>query len=388
MWDLQEQTPFWVEVDLDAIASNVAAVRGFLRADNKAKLMAVVKSNAYGHGLLRVAQTALANGADSLGVTHPGEGVALREGGIDAPVLVFRPLFPGEEEEVVRHGLTASVSTLKQAERLSVEAQRLCVKTPVHLKLETGMGRTGFLRETLLEEADHLFSLPGLAWEGIYTHFASASTDPVFTRRQFQIFSEIVDSLRARGIEFPLQHVCNSAATLLYPEMHLDLVRVGTLLYGQFPAGVKENSLELIDTWSCWTRVLHIFEAKPGMTIGYGRTHRVRDETTIALLPIGYRDGFGLDVQRRPAGLLDLCKVIIKLVMGYLGHPLGSPSVSINGHPALVVGRVGMELSCVDVGNIADIGVGTPVLLQIRRTSVKDTDVYIYRQREPISQDE
>lgn len=181
MLDVQESTPCWVDVDLDAVGNNIASVKKFLHSGN-VRLMAVVKSNAYGHGLLPVARTAMTRGADALGVTHPNEGIALREEGIDAPVLIFRPLLPGEEEDIVRFGLTASVSTVEQAELLSAAAQKFGLRTPVHLKIETGMGRTGFLPETLKDAADRLFSLPGLEWEGIYTHFASAAIDSSFTR--------------------------------------------------------------------------------------------------------------------------------------------------------------------------------------------------------------
>jgi alanine racemase len=382
MLDVQESTPCWVDVDLDAVGNNIASVKKFLHSGN-VRLMAVVKSNAYGHGLLPVARTAMTRGADALGVTHPNEGIALREEGIDAPVLIFRPLLPGEEEDIVRFGLTASVSTVEQAELLSAAAQKFGLRTPVHLKIETGMGRTGFLPETLKDAADRLFSLPGLEWEGIYTHFASAAIDSSFTRRQFQNFCGIVQDFAIKGIEFPLRHVCNSAAALLYPEMHLNMVRAGTLIYGQLPAGVTSPALDLEDTWSFWTRVIHLQKARSGATIGYGRTHRVRRDTVIAVLPVGYRDGFGLDVQRRPAGLLDLGKVIAKIILGYLGHPVGSPYVSINGTLAPVVGRIGMELSCIDVGNIPDIKVGTPVLVQVRRTVVKDSVPCLYRCQVP-----
>ncbi|MGB4504746.1 MAG: alanine racemase [Syntrophaceticus sp.] len=384
MMDIQEGHPCWVEVNLDAVGNNTARVKQCLGSD--VRLMAVVKSDAYGHGLLPVAKTALARGADALGVTHPEEGIVLREAGIDAPILLFRSLLPGEEDDIVSFALTPSINSLQQAESLSAAAQKFGMRTPVHLKIETGMGMAGFLPETLKDVADHLFSLPGLEWEGIYTHFASAAVDPSFTRCQFRSFCGVVQELGELGVHFPLRHVCNSAAALLYPEMHLEMVRVGTLLYGQFPAGVKKLEFDLEDTWSLWTRVIHLQEARSGMTIGYGRTHRVRRDTMIAVLPVGYRDGFGLDVQQRPAGLWDLCKVIAKIILGYLGHPVGAPHVYINGTtPAPVVGRIGMELSCIDVGKIPDVKVGTPVLLQVRRTAIRESIPHLYRCQEQTS---
>lgn len=380
MLHIQDCAPCWVDVNLDAVGNNTAQVKKCL--ENDARLMAVVKSDGYGHGMLSTARTVLAWGADALGVTHPDQGVALREGGIDAPILVFRPLLPGEEDDLVSYGLTSSISSFEQAERLSAVAQRHKQQAVVHIKLETGMCRTGFQPEDLFAVADSLFSLPGLEWEGIYTHFAAAATDPSFTHSQFQIFNEVVQDLAKRGIVFPLRHVCNSTATLLYPEMHLEMVRVGTLLYGQFPAGIKEQHLQLQDTWSFWTRIIHLQEVRQGMTVGYGRTQRLRQDTVIAVLPVGYSDGFGVDVQSRPAGLLDLGKVIAKMIMGYLGYPIGWYYVTVNGTQAPIVGRVGMELTCIDVGKIPDIKVGAPVLLNARRTGLRESIPYKYKMSE------
>lgn len=361
----------WVEVDLGAIAHNLEQVRSLLGPE--VRLLAVVKADAYGHGLVQVSRVALARGASMLGVTHPEEGVILRDAGITAPILVFRPLLPGEEEIAIAYGLTPSVGSLEQAQRLADAASGACRTIPVHLKVETGMGRTGFRPEALRREADGLFSLPQLQWEGIYTHFASAAGDPGFTRSQFRLFMDVVQDLAEHGIFFPLRHVCNSAAALLYPEMHLDLVRIGTLLYGQFPAGISGEPLDLKDAWSFWARVVHLQHVRRGETVGYGRTYRVRRDTTLAVLPVGYSDGFGVDVTPRPAGVLDLLKVLVKTAGAYLGIPWGTQFVAINGRMAPVVGRVGMELSCVDVGKLPDIEVGVPVRLQARRTLIRSS---------------
>lgn len=361
----------WIEVELDAVARNISRVKGLI--GDSVRLLAVVKADAYGHGMVPVAHTALKQGAEMLGVTHPAEGVVLRNEGIDAPIFIFRPLLPGEEEDVVNYHLTSSVSSVQQAEFLSAAARRHGVKLPVHMKVETGMGRTGFLPDAISEHADSIFSLPGLEWEGIYTHFASAAGDPQFTRHQFQVFQSVVDDLRKKGIQIPLQHVCNSAASLLYPEMRLlDMVRIGTLLYGEYPPGVKDN-LGLEDTWSLWSRVIHLQKVKKGLRVGYGRAHKVKSDTTIAIIPVGYRDGFGVDVTPRPSGFIDLSKLIVKMIMSYLGFPVGRFFVNINGSKVPVIGKVGMELTCIDVGKIPGIEVGTPVSLMARRTVIRES---------------
>lgn len=362
--------PTWIEVNLDVVARNTRRVKKLI--GDGVKLLAVVKGDAYGLGMVPVAHTVISHGADLLGVTHPEEGVILRNEGIDAPIFIFRPLLPGEEELVINYQLISSLSSLQQAERLSERAKVYGIKVPVHLKVETGLGRTGFLPITIKEHADRLFSLPGLEWEGIYTHFASAAGDPQFTRQQFRIFQDVVDDLEKRGIQIPLCHVCNSAAALLYPEMRLDLVRIGTLLYGENPPGVKDE-LGLEAAWSFWTRVIHLQKLEKGMRVGYGRTYRVPRDTTMAVIPVGYRDGFGVDVTPRPAGLLDLTKVLAKIILDFLGFPVGKFYVEINGTPAPVIGRVGMELTCIDVGKIPGIEVGTPVRLMARRTVIRES---------------
>jgi alanine racemase len=370
----------WVEVDLDAIAGNVAAVRGLL--EHGVRLLAVVKADGYGHGLLPVARVAVDQGAEMLGVTHPGDGVALRQAGIAIPVLVFRPLLPGEEDAAVKCGLTLSVSSLPQAERLSAAAGRIGRPAVVHLKIETGMGRTGFTPEALRAALDKLLILPGLQLEGIYTHFAAASGDPDFTRRQYRLFNGLVEELRERGVQIPLRHVCNSAATLLYPEWRLEMVRVGNLLYGQLPAGIKEHALpdglRLKDPWSFWTRVVHLQPVRRGDTVGYGRTHRITRDTVLAVLPVGYSDGFGLDVAARPADWIDLLKLLVKTAGSFFGLPLGIHHVTVDTSTAPVLGRVGMELTCVDVGKLPAVSVGTPVRLSGRRTAIKASVPRVY----------
>ncbi|NPV28765.1 MAG: alanine racemase [Firmicutes bacterium] len=366
----------WIEVDLEAIAHNTAQVKGLLSPG--VRLMAVVKGDGYGHGLVPAARAALARGADMLGVTHPEEGVVLREAGIAAPVLIFRPLLPGEEEIAAAYRLTVTLSDLQQAKRLAAAARKIGERIPMHVKIETGMGRTGFTPASFWSEVDELLSLPELKWEGIYTHFSAAAGDPSFTRRQFRVFREVVNTLAGRGIRIPLRHVCNSAALLLYPEMHLDLVRAGTLLYGQLPAGIRSAPLSLRGTWSFWARVVHLQRLPRGATVGYGRTYRVRRDTVLAVLPVGYSDGFGLDVAPRPAGWWDLVKVLGKTAGAFLGFPWGAYYVKVNGKSAPVVGRLGMGLCCVDVGKIPEVCIGTPVLLPARRTVISSAVPRLY----------
>ena len=160
----EKARPTWIEVNLDAVGRNTSRVKKLM--EDGVRLLAVVKGDAYGLGMVPVAHTVISHGADLLGVTHPDEGVILRNEGIDAPIFIFRPLLPGEEEVVINYQLISSISSLQQAERLSDRARICGVKVPVHLKVETGLGRTGFLPVTIQEHADRLFSLPGLEWEG------------------------------------------------------------------------------------------------------------------------------------------------------------------------------------------------------------------------------
>ncbi|HID61659.1 MAG TPA: alanine racemase [Anaerolineae bacterium] len=313
----------WAEVDLDAIAHNARRLKE--RVGEKTELMAVVKANAYGHGAVPVARTALENGASRLAVNRALEGVELRQAGITAPILILSYSLPNEAETIVRWDLTPTVTTVEGALALSAMSDRQSKVTPIHVKVDTGMGRFGLLPDEVVPFVRRISELPGLKLEGLFTHFAVADrADKTYTRRQFGLYLRVVEQLENAGFTIPLKHVANSAATLDLPEMHLDMVRCGIALYGLSPSDEVEPAIPLKPAMALKSRVARVRTLPPGSSISYGCTYTTTRPTPVALVPVGYGDGY---------------------------HRLLSNkgSVLIGGKRAPIVGRVCMDQFVVDV---------------------------------------
>jgi len=286
-----DEFPVWAEIDLDAIAHNVAAIKRHV--GDHVMVMAVVKANAYGHGTLPVARAALENGASCLAVNRLGEGVALRRAGIEAPILVMGYTPPAGATTAVAHDLRLTVTSPALAENLSAATAEAGKSLPVHVKIDTGMGRFGLLPEEARDFIRGLQRWPGLRLEGVFTHFAVADlADKDYTRRQFTIYLKIVAALEREGIQIPIRHVANSAATLDLPEMHLDAVRPGIAIYGLRPSVSVEPVLPLRPALTLKSRVGRVGILPPGSSISYGRTFVTDHPTPLALIPVGYGDGY------------------------------------------------------------------------------------------------
>ncbi len=332
----------WAEIDLKAIAHNVRELKRILRPE--ARLMAVVKANAYGHGIIEVARQALRHGAEALGVARVSEGVQLRKAGLDAPVLVFSYTPPDMAKKLVEFDLTQTVYSCQYAEALSVAAGTTGKKIKVHIKVDTGMGRLGLLPDRFrsfapdqdiinaVSEVETIAGLQHLELEGIFTHFATAdSQDRSYAKYQFEIFMELLNQLHHAGLEIPVKHAANSAAIINMPETHLDMVRAGISIYGLFASDEMDKSLiELKPAMELKARIIHLKKVPAGFKISYGITYETKKPTTLATVPVGYADGFNR--------LLSSC-----------GHML------VCGQRSPVVGRVCMDMTVLDVGNIQDV---------------------------------
>jgi alanine racemase len=341
----------WAEIDLKAIAHNVRALRRI--TNPSARLMAVVKANAYGHGVREVAQTALKNGAELLGVARAYEGIELREAGFNAPILVFGHTPTADAEPLVRFDLTQTVSSYLYSKALSEVAYTLGKRIRVHLKVDTGMGRLGILLDdkryisigqenptTAVEEVQSIAGLAGIELEGIYTHFATAdSVDKSYTQKQFDTFLDFLDKLRRVGIEPKVRHAANSAAIIDMPETHLDLARAGISLYGLYPSEeVDKTEIALMPAMNLKTRIVYLKKVPAGFKISYGITYETKTATTIATVPIGYADGLNRLLSSR-------------------GHML------VCGRRAPIVGRICMDQTMLDVGDMADVRVDSEVVV-------------------------
>jgi len=354
-----DHTVTWAEIDLDAVAHNARELKR--QAGERAELIAVVKANAYGHGAVAVARAALEAAASRLAVVRTLEGVQLRRAGIEAPILLMGYTLPAEAETIVRWRLTPTVNTWEQAQALSAAAMARGLRLPVHIKADTGMGRFGLLPEEVVDFAQALVQLPGLQLEGFYTHFSVADVaDKSYTRRQFSIYRQLLARLEEASISIPLRHVCNSAATLDLPEMTLDGVRCGIALYGLRPSEEVEPAIPLRPVMSLKSRVARVRTLPAGSSISYGRTYTTTRPTRVALVPVGYGDGYHRLLSNRGA-------------------------VLIRGQRVPIVGRVCMDQFVVDVSKVPETQQDDEVVLIGRQGEAEITAEEVARWAETIN---
>jgi alanine racemase len=327
----------WAEIDLDAIAHNARELKQLV--GEKTELMAVVKANAYGHGAVPVAEAALENGASRLAVHRALEGVQLRQAGITAPVLIMGYTLPAQAGTIVRWDLTPTVNTLEQAQALSAAALHQEKVLPIHVKIDTGLGRFGLLPDEAVDFVQAISELPGLFLESIYTHFAMAdASDKSYTLQQFEIYLGVVRRLEEVGFAIPIKHVAGSAATLDLPEMHLDMVRCGITLYGLRPSDEVEPTIPLRPAMALKSRVARVRTLPAGSSISYGCTYTTSEPTRVALVPVGYGDGYHRLISNKG-------------------------QVLIRGQRAPIVGRVCMDQFVVKVSNIPNVQQDDEVVL-------------------------
>ncbi|MCP8971321.1 alanine racemase [Ectobacillus ponti] len=290
----------WAEVSLAAIEGNATQFRGHIQPDTK--LMAVIKADGYGHGAVETAKAALRGGADYLAVAIVDEGLALREAGIAAPILVLGYTPVRSVATALAGGLTLTVFD----EAVLDEIIRLGEAARIHLKVDTGMSRIGVAStEEALHLAERAAAATFVQLEGIFTHFAHADgEDPAYTYEQFHKFLAVAEALERQGIQIPLKHCCNSAATMRFPEMHLDMVRVGIALYGLYPDASLRETVPLTPAMSLKTKVAAVKTVPAGRPVSYGCTSVLNQERRIATLPIGYADGLSRLLSNRGEMLL------------------------------------------------------------------------------------
>lgn len=332
----------WAEIDLSAIAENIRQLRSVLAPGSR--LMAVVKANAYGHGAAEVSARVLSAGADALGVARIGEAVRIRHAGIDVPILIFGCTQPELTQKLIHYDLAQTVSSYSAAAALSARAVSSGRSLKIHIKIDTGMGRLGVLPGEMglwsdapdidgaVREICDICRLPGLDPEGIYTHFATADDrEKTLSRAQFRLFTEILDRLRLKGVEFAVRHAANSAAIIDLPETHLDMARAGISIYGHYPSGqVAQDRVRLTPAMTFKSRVVHVKKVGSGFKVSYGWIGQTRGPTTIATVSVGYADGLS------------------RLLSGR-GRML------VRGTVAPIIGRVCMDHTMLDVGHIPDV---------------------------------
>lgn len=343
----------WVEVDLDALRHNVAAIRRHVGPG--VKLMAVVKADAYGHGLAQVAATLMQCGVDAFAVATLSEALLLRQvGGRGWPVLLFGSALPFEVEKIVEQAITPTISTLEEARQFETVAALYNRRVPVQVEIDTGMGRVGFWHEEAGKAIEQIAALPHLQIEALYTHFPSADDNIEETRRELELFLKAAPPGALRGA---LRHAANSAALLNLPDSHLDMVRPGLLLYGICPTPTQAAAFR--PALSFKARVAFVKNVAAGRTVSYGQTFRAERSMRIATVAAGYADGFSR-------------------------HLSNKAEVLIGGRRCRVVGRVTMDQIMVDVTALPAVQTGDEVVFIGRQADAQITADEVARWEETI----
>jgi alanine racemase len=328
--------PTIAEIDLSAIRDNVTTLGSFLAPG--VERLAVVKANAYGHGMTEVARAAIDAGATRLGVALVEEGIALRDAGFDVPIvmLVEPPLEAAKA--VVEHRITPSISTAAAAHALSDAAALASSPLLVHVCVDTGMHREGFVLEDGVRSVQQVAALPGLEVEGLWSHFAlGEQAEHPFTAKQIERFAQLCDDVAKAGVDISVRHLTSSAGIVLYPDSHFDLVRMGIMLYGLHPDEALRPHCELRPAMRLRSAVSLTRRLAAGEGISYGLTWAPDRDATIANIPIGYGDGF--------ARMLS-----------------NTGDVLIGGKRRRIAGRVTMDTVMADCGD-DEVAVGDEVVL-------------------------
>jgi len=336
------ETRTWAEINLDALSENIRAIRNLVKKPTK--ILAVVKADAYGHGVLESAKTLLENGADYLGVASLDEGIQLRRHGISAPILILGAIEKHCAETVVCEDLIPAVFDSEMARAISEAAQRIGTLAKIHIKVDTGMSRIGFVAgvddDAVSKEILEISKMPGILIEGIFSHFATADeADDSYMRLQLSRFLKICTMLEENGLEIPIRHIANSGAIMMYPETHLDMVRAGIILYGLYPSSeVDRSRLDLKPVMAVKSRITMIKELEENRGVSYGKVYITSQNTRVATVPIGYADGYTRTLSGRAQMIAKNKKVP-------------------------VIGRICMDQCMIDVTNVHTISTGDEVII-------------------------
>lgn len=333
-----EQERVIAEINLDNIAKNIKNIRNAIKKESK--IMAVVKADAYGHGCVEVSKACLSSGAEWLGVAILEEAIELRKNNIFEPILVLGNTMESKFEQLIKNDITQTVFSFEMAKKLSDIAKNIGKDVNIHIKIDTGMSRIGFLpNQETIEEIVKISKLPYVNITGVFTHFATSDEENKdFAKEQFEKYMWVIEKLEDRGITNVLKHVSNSGAILDLSEYDLDIVRAGIIIYGIYPSDKVKKEIELFPAMSIKTHIVYIKEIEENTSVGYCRTYFTNKKTKIATVPIGYADGYSRMMSNKG-------KVIV------------------NGQYANVIGNICMDQFMIDVTHIENVQIGDKVTL-------------------------
>ena len=317
-----KRLPTWLEIDLDRLDRNLEHVQRWVGDD--VGILLTVKADAYGHGAVQVSHAAQSR-VSLFGVATVDEALELRDSGIKTPILILSPILETEVPVVVRHGFGITLSGGEFAESI---ARQNTAPIPVHIEVDTGMGRTGVMEEDAFDEIRRIAAMKAVRLEGVYTHFPVSDSDPDYTREQVTRFLDLIARLRAAGVIIPMVHSANSAAVDGVRESHMNLVRPGLLAYGLHPSGEKPGvDVEPIMSWK--TRIVRVRRVPKGKSISYSRTFVTTRDSLIGVVPVGYGHGYPF-------------------------HLSGKGMMLVSGRRVPIVGRVTMDMTMVDLTELPE----------------------------------
>ncbi len=333
----ENKRPVWAEINLENIKYNLQQVKK--NVSQETKVMAVVKADGYGHGAIEVAEVAVETGVDRLAVALPVEGKELREAGFNLPIQILGEVLPCQIPTLVEYNLLPTVAKKETANEIQRLAAARNMQKQIHLKVDTGMGRIGVFPKEAVNFIKYVHNLANIKIEGLMTHFAKADEeDKEYTYQQWEKFNYVIRKTEEEGIHIPIKQAANSATIIDLPEMSMDMIRPGIMMYGLRPSHDvdKEFSLRPVMSWK--TRIVYLKEAPAAHGISYGATYITPSKRKIATIPLGYADGY-------PRLLSNKGEVLV------------------NGKRAPIRGRICMDQFMVDVTNIPDVKVGDEVVL-------------------------
>lgn len=344
----------WAEININSIENNIKEIRRHV--GDKVKIMGIVKADGYGHGYLEVSKTLIENGADSLAVAFLDEAIQLRKCGITTPILILGYTQPKNAKALIEYDIMPNCYTKELAIAMSDAGKKLGKCGSIHIKIDTGMGRVGYqfgddeeINQKTIAEIIEISKLPNIKIDGIFTHFSVADDDDDdYTRIQYNNFLKLCNIVAESGVEIPIRHCCNSAATLRFPEYHMDMVRPGVILYGLMPSKfVNKDIICLKPAMSLKAKITNIKTVKKGTSISYGREYKSENKSTkIATVPIGYADGY--------SRLLS-----------------GKSEMQVSTTKCKQIGSICMDQCMIDVTNVNNINIGDEVIIFGRDNSGK-----------------
>ena len=335
----------WAEISLEAIRHNFKEIKS--RVDGKAKICCVIKADGYGHGAVEVAHLYEKLGADFFAVSNIDEGIEIRNSGCTLPMVILGYTPVSDAKRLSEHNISQAVFSLEYAKSLSEECVKNDCSVKIHIKIDTGMSRIGFMCQEFprdnnsIKEIKEACNLKNLELEGLFTHFCvsdEAMEGKEFTYRQYENFRYVKEELEKSGLDIKISHCSNSGAIEDYADTYCDMVRAGIILYGLAPSGKLQGKFNLIPAMTLKTAVAYVKELKKGATVSYGRTFTAENDMKIATVPIGYADG-------------------------YIRQNAKDGYMLVNGKKAKIVGRICMDQTMLDVTDIENVNTGDEVIV-------------------------